>query len=138
MSRAALLGPVVIALLACGEPMPAVQVAVRLPPGAVPDAARLHVESDDSSDRAFVPHLSRAGSTIQKTLHDGFLVRLDTSIGPTRYVVAHVWYDANGDGRVDSGDAVGDLAPAPFEARDGGGCSSRVNPAPDIVLRKLP
>lgn len=139
MGRAALLGPVVVALLACGEPSPLVHVTVRLPSvTATPDPARLVIESDDSGDRAFVPHLSRAVPANLKAFPGGFEGDVGTGIGPTRYVVVHGWYDANGNGRVDSGDAVGDLAPAPFAASDGGGCRSRMNRAPDLVLKPLP
>ncbi len=136
--RLALIAVVLGALLACGEAYPYVLVRVRVPTTGAPDPAKLHLEADNSSDRAFVPHLSHADPLEPKAFPGGVDLELQTSIGPTRYVYVHAWYDANGNGRVDSGDAIGDLSPAPFAAHDRGGCASNKNRAPDLVLVRVP
>jgi hypothetical protein len=63
---------------------------------------------------------------------------MELGIGPNVEVKLHVWYDVNGNGVEDHGDAAGDLTPSPFVAVDPGGCGSRINSAPAIVLRSVP
>jgi hypothetical protein len=125
----------VVATIASCEPSPRVRVAIRPPAGVTLDLTKLHVEEDARGERGFTPSMSPADVIAKAPIAGGVDVELGMSIGPLKYVYVRAWYDANGNGVQDAGDLVGEMAPAPFEAHDGGGCSSRdANRAPDIVL----
>jgi hypothetical protein len=124
-----------VATIASCEPSPHVHVRVRPPAGVTLDPTRLQVEDDARGERTFTPSMHPALVIAKAPGPGGVDVELGLSIGPRQYVYVRAWYDANGNGVVDAGDLVGEMAPAPFEAHDGGGCSSRdENRAPDIVL----
>lgn len=124
-----------VATIASCEASPRVHVAIRPPTGVTLDPTKLHVEDDANGEQFFKPSMSPANVLAMAPIAGGVDVELGMSIGPRKYVYVRAWYDANGNGVRDAGDLVGEMAPAPFEAHDGGGCSSRdANRAPDIVL----
>ncbi|AUX35242.1 MULTISPECIES: hypothetical protein [Sorangium] len=53
------------------------------------------------------------------------------------YVNLTGWYDSNGDGKVNAGDAVGSLGPAPVLATDKGVFSGNLTVTPPIELKPV-
>jgi hypothetical protein len=126
--------------LSC-EAYPYIVTKVILPPGILGPKERLHLES--SSGRSAhdpKPELSAMGFTEIAPEVDGFTVMFATAIGGQTYTYARFWFDANDNGVLDSGDAAGDLRPAPFPAYDRGmfSCASNRNKAPDILMARVP
>lgn len=129
---------VVLALFACGEPTPYVDVRLRFPAGVTLDASKLLIESDDTGSPSIRPKLVRDTAAQIKSESGGFDVHFGTGIGPTRYVYLTALYDTNGNGKKDSGDYQGTLTPAPFAARDRGLFKGNENRAPDVVMTPVP
>lgn len=118
---------VTFGLLAACEAQPHVHVKFR---GMGLDPAKLHVDDCSEPCREWYP----AAPVAMRVVADGIDMEIQLSIGPRQYVHVRGWYDANGNGKRDADEPGGELGSA-FEARDGGGCSSReANRAPDIVL----
>ncbi|MCA9594406.1 MAG: hypothetical protein KC776_13875 [Myxococcales bacterium] len=127
-------GPVIVvflALLACGEAYPYLDVRLKLPAGTALDDKKLSLEMDLMGGST--PRWDAISYQGKKT-SDGFDLHLGTAIGPEQHVRLRAWYDDNGNGKRDPGDFVGDMGPAPFVARDRGLFSGNDNRAPDIVM----
>ena len=129
------------AALSC-EPYPYIGTKVVLPPGVQGPKERLHIEIASSRDARDLKS-DELGPWRFSEIHeesDGFTVAFATTIGGQTFTYAHVWFDVNDNGVLDSGDAVGDLAPAPFHAVDQGmfSCASNHNTAPNIVMVRVP
>ncbi len=135
--RALLLGGFVFLAACPGEPSPILATRIELPAGTTPavtlDPAKLHLILDGRPAYS-VP----TPSSVAHPSGNGFDLQLELGIGPQVDVKLHVWYDVNGNGVEDHGDAAGDLFPSPFTAVDEGGCASRINTAPPILLRMIP
>ena len=135
-------------LLAC-SPAVRLQTEVELPstiltatdPPVFP-ASLLHVAFTTGSSSGAVPPPAPAvgpppgaGYKVKETAK-GFVVEL-TLHGRSHYVQILAWLDANRNGRVDRGDAVGSL-PAPVLAEDRGLFRGNLTKTPTIVLTFVP
>lgn len=143
-----------VSALAIGQmgcsPLVRVDVAIALPPGVTADPARMHVTHaarcdsfDLSVPPAVAPTAPLLGATDAGAPSPGTLTVAGTAItyafeerAARCLVQVTGWLDANGNGRVDTGDAHGSF-PQPMEVADRGLIQGNLNHL-TLTLHKVP
>jgi hypothetical protein len=137
-----------IALAGC-EATTTVVTRFQLPPSLRAQAARerMHVALDEAS--SFTAHLpvntcpafdaahAHAAETEQLTSDSTGFVLIRSAIPSVPEFCAAAWYDTNGDGAVDAGDAVGSMS-APYPSQPSHFFSSNRYESPPVQLQPVP
>lgn len=135
---------VVMMLLSC-SPVVRMKVAFLLPAGLKPDPTRLRVTVASSCDpvgsgdrKAAPPPAPEPGpdGKVGATVEGGRLVFEANERSFRCYFHLAAWFDANGNGNVDAGDAVGRM-PRAVVSEDRGLCAGNLTHGPDVVLKRV-